>query len=160
MPFALIRPGRPPPDQDNLEAGGQATLPRNPPAPPAARGANGGCSARFSSMVGLILLTFNSGVAIYHLQGDPWGVTFTLGSYAILVLLFYSPREVDGEGARHPNSSWRLRAVQVCVWGLISMLAGLVMVKIATIWPLPVAVIVWFMAIAAVAGGFWAFFLY
>ncbi|CAN6178908.1 unnamed protein product [Urochloa humidicola] len=65
---------------------------------------------------GLVLLTINSGLAIYRARGDPASILFVSGTYAALLLLFACLRAYEqappgspaGERARRARAVWPL----------------------------------------------------
>ncbi|KAL6888244.1 hypothetical protein ACP4OV_009270 [Aristida adscensionis] len=105
------------------------------------------------------LLTFDFGMGIYGAHGDPWGIAFASFSYVALVLLFFYLKPHERVlAAPSSSSSARTCAVRASVWVLTLLLAVLVGWKIADVMPLPVAAIVWVLALAALVGIFYAFF--
>lgn len=119
------------------------------------RGADQG-NAWLLTLIGFVFLTFNSAMAVYRSDRDFWAISFVVFSYLDLVLLFYCLRRYEKE---HPDSP-RREHLKVAVWLLTTMLTAVFSYKVAAIMPLPVQVLVWFMAGATVLGGFYAFFLY
>uniref|UniRef100_A0A453E093 Uncharacterized protein n=1 Tax=Aegilops tauschii subsp. strangulata TaxID=200361 RepID=A0A453E093_AEGTS len=108
------------------------------------------------SWLGIAFLTVNSAMAIHRSKGDPSAVGFVAFSYLDLVLLFYFHRRFESAA---PGSPAR-RRLKVAVWVLTTMLTAVLSYKVAAIMPLPVQILVWAMAGAATAGGFYAFFLF
>ncbi|KAF8648354.1 hypothetical protein HU200_064940 [Digitaria exilis] len=106
--------------------------------------------------LGFVFLTFNSGMAIYRSGGDPGSVAFVVASYVDLVLLFACLRLFE----RSPRDSPRREWLKACVWGLTTLLTVMFSHKVAAIMPPVVALVVWAMAFATIAGGFYAFFIY
>ena len=101
------------------------------------------------------VLTFNSVLAIYNSWGDASSVSFVLAADAILVLLFLCLRASEQErGGR--GRDIRTRAA---VWTLTTLLSAMFASRVAPLMPPVVGAIVWAMAVATAAGGFWAFFL-
>nr|CAB3446109.1 unnamed protein product [Digitaria exilis] len=106
--------------------------------------------------LGFGFLTFNSGMAIYRSGGERGAVGFVVFSYLDLVLLFGCLRWYE---ATEPSSSAR-SWLKAAVWVLTTALTVLFSAKVAAVMPPAVAVAVWLMAFATVAGGFYAFFCY
>ncbi|CAL5044608.1 unnamed protein product [Urochloa decumbens] len=106
--------------------------------------------------LGIGALAFNSGLAIYKSWGDAGSVAFVLAADAALALLFLCLREFErargGAAARNRN-------VKAAVWALTTLLTAMFAWRVAPLMPPVVAAIVWVMAVATAAGGFWAFFL-
>ncbi|GJM90603.1 hypothetical protein PR202_ga06903 [Eleusine coracana subsp. coracana] len=73
-----------------------------------------------------------------------------------LVLLFACLRLYE----RAPAQSSTREQLKVAVWILTTLLTFAFSYKVAAVMPPSVAVLVWLMAFATVAGGFFAFFLY
>ncbi|CAL5046596.1 unnamed protein product [Urochloa decumbens] len=99
------------------------------------------------------VLVFNSGLAIYNSWGDAGSVAFVLGSTAALALLFLCLRELERGASRD--------RIKAAVWALSTLLMAMFASRI---WVAPlmspvVEAAVWLMAVATMAGGFWAFFL-
>lgn len=105
---------------------------------------------------GFAFLTFNSGMAIYRSKGDPGSVAFVAVSYLDLLSLFYCLKLYEKAAQ---DSSGRTR-IKWIVWSLTTLLTVMFSYKVAALMPLPVAVVVWAMAAATIAGGFYAFFIY
>jgi hypothetical protein len=108
------------------------------------------------TIIGLIFLTFNSGMAVYRSNGDTGAIFFVGFSYVDLVSLFYCLRLYE---STPPESSHR-EHLKMAVWLLTTMLTAAFSYKVAAIMPFPVQVLVWSMAGATVLGGFYAFFLH
>ncbi|CAD6341831.1 unnamed protein product [Miscanthus lutarioriparius] len=104
--------------------------------------------------LGLGALTFNSALAIYNSRGDAGSVAFVLGADAALVLLFLCLREFERGGGRGRDAK-----VKAAVWALTTMLTAMFTSRVAPLMPPAVAAVVWLLAVATAAGGFWAFFL-
>ncbi|XP_052144972.1 uncharacterized protein LOC127764177 [Oryza glaberrima] len=104
--------------------------------------------------MGFLFLSFNSGVAIYRSQGDAGSIAFVTFSYVGLVLLFWVLRRFDGAAVSLQS---RRKRVLVTVWVLSGLLTVLFGWKVATVMPLPIAAVVWAMAVTAMAGLSWAF---
>ncbi|KAG2649517.1 uncharacterized protein LOC120655097 [Panicum virgatum] len=122
----------------------------------AGRGRRRRWSVPWLTVVGFAFLTFNSGMAIYRSGGERWAVAFVAFSYLDLVLLFGCLRLYE---TAEPGSARRPR-LKVAVWTLTTALTVLFSAKVAAVMPAAVAVVVWVMAFATIAGGFYAFFLY
>ncbi|GJN00928.1 hypothetical protein PR202_ga18155 [Eleusine coracana subsp. coracana] len=103
--------------------------------------------------LGLGVLVFNSALAVYNSWGDAGSVLFVLAADAALLLLFLCLREFERVGRE------RGRNIKVAVWMLTTLLTGMFASKVAPLMPPVVAALVWVMAVATAAGGFWAFFL-
>ncbi|NDW60192.1 hypothetical protein G0P98_27470, partial [Yangia sp. PrR004] len=101
-------------------------------------------------------LTFNSVMAIYRSERDLPSILFVAGSYVDLVLLFVCLRLFES-APRDSTRRWWLKA---CVWALTTLLTVMFSHKVASIMPPLVALVVWAMAFATIAGGFFAFFIY
>ncbi|EAY83447.1 hypothetical protein OsI_38659 [Oryza sativa Indica Group] len=104
--------------------------------------------------MGFACLTINSGMAVYRSQGDAGSIAFVTCSYVDLVLLFWVLRRFDGAAVSLQS---RRKRVLVTVWVLSGLLAVLFGWKVATVMPLPIAAVVWAMAVTAMAGLSWAF---
>ncbi|TVU07957.1 hypothetical protein EJB05_41336, partial [Eragrostis curvula] len=119
---------------------------------------NNGADDGFSwlTVLGFGFLTFNSGMAIYRSDRDPATVAFVVVSYLILVLLFLCLRLFE----RAPRDSPRREWLKACVWVLTTLLTVMFSHKVAAVMPPLVAVVVWAMAFATIAGGFYAFFIF
>uniref|UniRef100_A0A0E0E361 Uncharacterized protein n=1 Tax=Oryza meridionalis TaxID=40149 RepID=A0A0E0E361_9ORYZ len=114
--------------------------------------------AEFSwlTLLGFVLLTFNSGMAIYRSDGDKYAVAFVGFSYIDLVLLFICLRLYE---KAEPNSSARGN-LKAAVWVLTTLLTVVLSYKVVAIMPVPVQVLVWAIAGATIlgVGGFYSFF--
>jgi hypothetical protein len=108
------------------------------------------------TVIGCTVLAINSGLAIYNSRGadDPASVAFVLLTDAALLLLFLCL--VRLERARAGTSRGRLKAA---VWALTTLLTVMLASRVAPLMPPAMATVVWLMATATTAGGFWAFFL-
>jgi hypothetical protein len=51
------------------------------------------------------------------------------------------------------------RKIKAAVWALTTLLTAMFASKVAPVMPPAVGAVVWVMAVATTAGGFWAFFL-
>ena len=103
--------------------------------------------------LGLGALTFNSALAIYNSWGDAGSVAFVLAADAALVLLFLCLRGFE-RGGRGRDAK-----IKAAVWALTTLLTAMFASRVAPLMPPPVAAVVWLLAVATAAGGFWAFFL-
>ncbi|CAD6340272.1 unnamed protein product [Miscanthus lutarioriparius] len=111
--------------------------------------------------LGLGALTFNSALAIYNSWGDAGSVAFVLGADAALVLLFLCLREFERGGGRGRDAKVKA-AVSVDVslrFSSSSSSGSMFASRVAPLMPPAVAAVVWLLAVATAAGGFWAFFL-
>ncbi|TVU12634.1 hypothetical protein EJB05_46285, partial [Eragrostis curvula] len=110
---------------------------------------------RYSALttIGCGVLAFNSGLAIYKSWGDAGSIAFVLAADAALVLLFLCLREFERAGRA------RGRNIKVAVWTLTTLLTVMFASRVAPLMPPVVSLVVWAMAAATAAGGFWAFFL-
>lgn len=126
---------------------------RSEPLPPAQVGAGG-----FSWLpsLGFSFLTFNSGIAVYRSYHDKAAIAFVVSSYVTVVALFACLRWFE----RAPPGSTTRGKLKVAVWALTTVLTMLFSYKVAAIMPVPVQVLVWWMAFAAISGGFYAFFIH
>ncbi|CAL5059452.1 unnamed protein product [Urochloa decumbens] len=122
-------------------------------------GINAAGGSRFSwlpAFLGFFFLTLNSATAIVRSRGDAAAVAFVCFSYADLVALFLCLRMYERAPAgSNARKSW----LKVVVWVLTTLLTLAFSGKVAAVMPPPVAVVVWLMAFATVAGGFVAFFV-
>ncbi|WVZ82553.1 hypothetical protein U9M48_029807 [Paspalum notatum var. saurae] len=104
----------------------------------------------WATRAGFGFLTFNSALAIYKAWGDAVSIVFVSGSYLALLLLFRCLR--DYEQAR-PGSPARRAA-----WLLTTLLTMAFAWKVAAAMPSAVAAaVVWALAVATTAGGFFVF---
>ncbi|KAG2604197.1 uncharacterized protein LOC120670696 [Panicum virgatum] len=107
----------------------------------------------WATKAGLSLLTVNSAFAIYRSGGDLASVLFISGSYLALLLLFRRLREYEHAP---PGSPARERARRA-VWPLTALLTLGFAWKVAAVMPSPAAAaVVWGLAVATTAGGFFA----
>ncbi|CAL5050972.1 unnamed protein product [Urochloa decumbens] len=98
-------------------------------------------------------LTLNSGLAIYRAKGDLASIFFVSGSYITLLLLFVCLRAYE---CAPPGSPARERARRA-VWPLTTVLTLGFAWKVAAVMPSVIAAaVVWGLAIATAAGGFFA----
>ncbi|CAL5023133.1 unnamed protein product [Urochloa decumbens] len=118
--------------------------------------ADGG--SRFSwlpAFLGFFFLTLNSATAIVRSRGDAAAVGFVCFSYADLVAIFLCLRMYERARAGSAKRTW----LKIAVWILTGLLTFAFSGKVAAVMPPPVAVVVWLVAFATVAGGFFAFFV-
>ncbi|WVZ82510.1 hypothetical protein U9M48_029781 [Paspalum notatum var. saurae] len=106
-------------------------------------------------ILGFLLLTANSTMAIFKSWGDAAATIFVILSYACLVLLFYCLRRFE---MAPPGSATRDRA-RVGVWLTTTLLTAMFSWRVATIMPWPVSAGVCLMGGTAVIVGFYALFL-
>ncbi|XP_025812085.1 uncharacterized protein LOC112889583 [Panicum hallii] len=105
---------------------------------------------------GLGFLTLNSGLAAWHAGGDPGSTLFVLGSYAALLLLFRCLRDYE----RAPPGSPARERARRAVWTLTTLLTLAFAWKVAAVMPsAAAAAVVWGLAVATTAGGFFALFV-
>lgn len=119
-------------------------------------GGDGGGGFPWLTALGFGFLTFNSGMAIYRSERDTGSVAFVAVSYLDLVLLFLCLRLFERAPRESPRRGW----LKACVWGLTTLLTVMFSHKVAAIMPPLVALVVWAMAFATIAGGFYAFFIH
>ncbi|CAD6340331.1 unnamed protein product [Miscanthus lutarioriparius] len=105
---------------------------------------------------GLGVLTVNSGLAIYRARGDVASALFVAASYLLLLLLFACLRAYERAA---PGSPARERARRAA-WPVTALLTLAFAWKVAAVMPSHVAAgVVWGLAVATTAGGFFALFL-
>ncbi|KAG2609384.1 uncharacterized protein LOC120702606 [Panicum virgatum] len=105
------------------------------------------------SKIGLTVLACNSALAIWNSWGDDAGsVAFVLAADAALLLLFLCLRRVERAGGGG-------RSARAAVWALTTLLTAMFASRVAPLMLPAVGAVVWAMAAATAAGGFWAFFL-
>ena len=110
----------------------------------------------WATTAGLGFLTLNSGLAIYRADGDPGSILFVLGSYAALLLLFRCLRDYE----RAPPGSPARERARRAVWPLTALLTLGFAWKVAAVMPsAAAAAVVWGLAVATTAGGFFALFV-
>jgi len=124
--------------------------------PDVRRAEDGDRSVPWFTLLGLTILTFNSGMAIVRSQGDAMAIAFVGFSYADLLALFACLRMYE----RAPAGSSTRGRLKVAVWILTTLLTFAFSSKVAAVMPPTVALLVWLVAFATVAGGFIAFFVY
>ena len=104
------------------------------------------------SRIGLAVLACNSALAIWNSWGDAGSVAFVFVADAALLLLFLCLRRVERAGGSG-------RSARAAVWALTTLLTAMFASRVAPLMPPVVGAIVWAMAAATAAGGFWALFL-
>ncbi|CAD6340279.1 unnamed protein product [Miscanthus lutarioriparius] len=105
---------------------------------------------------GLGVLTVNSGLAIYRARGDVASALFVAASYLLLLLLFACLRAYERAAPGSP--AWE-RARRTA-WPVTALLTLAFAWKVAAVMPSHVAAgVVWGLAVATTAGGFFALFL-
>ncbi|CAL4889138.1 unnamed protein product [Urochloa decumbens] len=118
--------------------------------------ADAGCRLSWlPAFLGFVFLTLNSATAIVRCRGDAAAFAFVGLSYADLVALFLCLRMYGRAPAGSSARSW----LKVAVWILTTLLTLAFSGKVAAVMPPPVAVVVWLVAFATIAGGFVAFFV-
>ncbi|KAJ1257983.1 hypothetical protein BS78_10G038300 [Paspalum vaginatum] len=107
--------------------------------------------------LGFGVLACNTGLAVYSSWGDAGSVAFALLADAALLLLFLCLRQWQraGGGGRGGATS----KIKAAVWALTTLLTAMFASRVAPLMPPVVAALVWTMAAATVAAGFWALFL-
>jgi hypothetical protein len=108
-----------------------------------------------TTILGFAFLTFNSVMAIIRSQGDRSAILFVGFSYGDLVLLFACLRLYERAPAGSSSREW----LKAAVWILTTLLTFVFSYKVAALMPPPVALLIWIMAFATVAGGFVALFV-
>ncbi|CAN6172501.1 unnamed protein product [Urochloa humidicola] len=104
--------------------------------------------------IGFAVLAFNSVLAIRSSWDDAGSVAFVLGADAALVQLFLCLREL--ERARDGAGRGRIKGA---VWTLTTLLTVMFAARVAPLMPPLVSTLVWAMAVATAATGFWAVFV-
>ncbi|CAN6208744.1 unnamed protein product [Urochloa humidicola] len=105
---------------------------------------------------GFGFLTLNSGLAIYRAKGDLASIFFVSGSYVTLLLLFACLRAYE----RAPPGSPARERARRAVWSLTTLLTMAFAWKVASVMPSAIAAaVVWGLAVATTAGGFFALFV-
>ncbi|WVZ82545.1 hypothetical protein U9M48_029799 [Paspalum notatum var. saurae] len=116
--------------------------------------------AQYSALtkLGLGALAFNSALAFYNSWGDAASVAFVLLADAALLLLFLCLRQFEraaaGRGVIRDTGK-----IKAAVWALTTLLTAMFASRVAPLMTPAVAALVWAMAVATAAAGFWAFFL-
>jgi hypothetical protein len=110
----------------------------------------------WATKAGFGFLTLNSVLAVYRSRGDPASVIFVSGSYLALLLLFRCLRDYERAPRGSPASDRARRAV----WPLTTLLTMAFAWKVAAVMPSAVAAaVVWALAVATAAGGFFVLFV-
>ncbi|KAF8697628.1 hypothetical protein HU200_035816 [Digitaria exilis] len=118
------------------------------------------CSTLLSKL-GVVVLAFNSVLAVYRSWGDAASVAFVLAADVALLLLFLCLGEV--ERAQQDMAAGAGRndiSNKAAVWVLTTLLTGMFASRVAALVSPAVAAVVWAIAAATSAAGFWAFFLH
>ncbi|WVZ82566.1 hypothetical protein U9M48_029820 [Paspalum notatum var. saurae] len=103
----------------------------------------------FLPKLGFAVLTGNSALAVYRSRDDPSSIAFVVAAYAAIVLLFLFLRRFErGEGDRGRTKA--------AVWLLTTLLTVMFASRVAPLMPELVGSLVWLMAAATAAAGFWA----
>ncbi|XP_025812092.1 uncharacterized protein LOC112889590 [Panicum hallii] len=107
----------------------------------------------WATKAGFGLLTANSALALYRSGGDLASVLFISASYAALLLLFRRLRDYE----RAPPGSPARERARRAVWPLTALLTLGFAWKVAAVMPsAAAAAVVWGLAVATTAGGFFA----
>ncbi|CAN6191202.1 unnamed protein product [Urochloa humidicola] len=107
------------------------------------------------TLLGFLLLTANSSMAVIKSWGDTAAVSFVAASYFSLVLLFHCLRQFEAA----PAGSAAMDRARLGVWVTTTLLTALFSWRVAALMPGPVAAGVWLMGGSTVAGGSYALFL-
>ncbi|GJN29653.1 hypothetical protein PR202_gb17902 [Eleusine coracana subsp. coracana] len=100
-----------------------------------------------------VVLTINSGLAMYRAMEDAASVVFVAGSYLLLLLLFYCLRAYE----RAPPGSPARERARRAVWPLTTLLTVAFASKVAAAMSsLAADAVVWVLAMATTVGGFFA----
>ncbi|KAJ1257984.1 hypothetical protein BS78_10G038400 [Paspalum vaginatum] len=102
------------------------------------------------------VLACSSALAVYDSWGDAGAVAFVLAADTALALLFLSLRRLEPARAAGRGGGRRTKAA---VWALTTLLTAMFASRVAPLMPTGVDAVVWIMAVATAAGGFWALFL-
>ncbi|KAJ1257979.1 hypothetical protein BS78_10G038000 [Paspalum vaginatum] len=105
--------------------------------------------------LGFAVLACNSGLAVYSSWGDAGSVAFVLLADTALLLLFLCLRQFERAAAGRARDD-RIKAE---VWALTTLLTAMFASRVEPLMPPAVGAVVWAMAVATAAAGFWAFFL-
>ncbi|CAL5050969.1 unnamed protein product [Urochloa decumbens] len=120
------------------------------------RNRNNNFAPTWVTKAGFGLLTVNSVLALYRSWGDLVSVVFIAGSYLTLLLLFRCLRDYE----RAPRGSPASERARRAVWPLTTLLTMAFAWKVAAVMPSAVAAaVVWALAVATTAGGFFALFV-
>ena len=107
-----------------------------------------------TKITGFAVLACTSALAVRNSWGDAGSVAFVLAADAALVLLFLFLRELE-----RADGGNKRRSIRAAVWALTTLLTAMFASRVAPLMPPAVGAVVWAMAAATAAGGFWAFFL-
>ncbi|KAJ1258002.1 hypothetical protein BS78_10G040200 [Paspalum vaginatum] len=107
------------------------------------------------TILGFLLLTANSTMAIYKSWGDAAATIFVMMSYFSFVLLFYCLRRFEKAAQ---GSATKDRA-KVGVWLTTTLLTTMFSWRVSALMPWPVSAGVCLMGAATVIGGSYALFL-
>jgi FlaA1/EpsC-like NDP-sugar epimerase len=113
-------------------------------------------SCSWLSLLGLLFLTFNSGMAIHRSRNDPWSVAFVVSTFLDLLLLFFCLQMFE----KTPRNSPRRTHLKIAVWCLSTFLTVMFSYRVAALMPLAVAIVVWTMSLSTIGAGFYLFFIY
>jgi peptidoglycan/LPS O-acetylase OafA/YrhL len=113
-------------------------------------------SCSWLSLLGLLFLTFNSGMAIHRSRDDPWSVAFIVSTFLDLLLLFCCLQKFE----KTPRNSPVRTRLKIAVWCLSTFLTVMFSYRVAALMPLAVAIVVWVMSLSTVGAGFYLFFIY
>lgn len=108
----------------------------------------------FLTKLGFAALTCNSCLAIYRSRGDPGTITSVATAYGAIGLLFHFLRSFERAEPRADRGR-----TKVAVWVLTTLLTAMFAGRVAPLMPTPVGFLVWLMAVATAAAGFWAMLL-
>jgi len=118
------------------------------------RSSSSSCS--WLSILGLLFLAFNSGMAIHRSRDDPWSVAFVVSTFLDLLLLFFCLQMFE----KTPRDSPRRTHLKIAVWCLSTFLTVMFSYRVAALMPIAVAIIVWVMSLSTIGAGFYLFFIY
>jgi len=113
-------------------------------------------SCSWLSILGLLFLAFNSGMAIHRSRDDPWSVAFVVSTFLDLLLLFFCLQMFE----KTPRNSPRRTHLKIAVWCLSTFLTVMFSYRVAALMPIAVAIIVWVMSLSTIGAGFYLFFIY
>ncbi|WVZ82549.1 hypothetical protein U9M48_029803 [Paspalum notatum var. saurae] len=107
--------------------------------------------------MGFVVLACSSGLAVYSSWGNAGSVAFVLLADTALLLLFLCLRQFERAAAgRAERDTGKIKAA---VWALMTLLTSMFASRVAPLMPPAVGAVVWAMARATAAAGFWALFL-
>jgi hypothetical protein len=112
------------------------------------------------TVLGLLFLTFNSGMAIYRSNGDAVTMVLVGFCYSDLILLFiFLTRKYELGGSQGGRTNGcRTSSLRSAVWALTTLLSITLSYRVALLMPLPMAALVWAMAVVVVVGVYGAVF--